>query len=792
VKLIAFDVVDAGTNKPIAGVRLVGRVMNQQRTWVTGEDGQVTLDVDGGAKTLSISATADGYVPTIVTWAAAPRGEGIPGEYLLRLERGTTIGGRVVDEAGQPVAGADVGLFLERKGQRSVGPTMLLGERVQLYNVHVKTDPEGYWHFDQAPARMDPARVQLSHPDFLSDELPGQRTAPPEEKLRDRSSVMVMVKGVTVAGRVTDPAGNPVAGARVSLGMNRYGHKSPTGKTGADGRYELAHCRPGQPAALVVVAKGLAPYMAEFALDEKGATRDVALAVARPMRVRVVNAKGEPVAGATVSAGAWRMLEVLEWRGTTDGEGRVTWVEAPTDPVGLNASAPGYVSVMERSVLGGDAEHVIKLVKILVVSGTVVDDETGKPVTGFRAVGGWTSAGRPAPFWSRDEGGVNYGPAGTGAFDFRESFQRDGYAVRVESAGYLPVESREIKPGEEDVKLEFRLKKGKDLVATLRSVDGKPLAGADVLLVNASSQIMVTNGKPTTQTFTLKTKADGAGKFRMDPQAGKFSVMVLHDLGYATLSPADLAKGDAVIVVRPWGTVRGTAWVGDKPAAGRTIVAMTDMRQPGVPRLDCNAVVDGRGQFILDRVPPGPLLVGIEVRTQVNQTMWNVTWTQRKQVDAVAGQAVEVKLGGEGRIVVGKLHVVQGEGPAGKTDWQLAAVRLTSKMPAGPKLPADWLKMSQEAREAWNQEWMKSPAGMAFSKAQVERRSYPAKVAADGTFRADGVEPGTYTVDARVNVRPADGGDALATGRGEVTVPGATGGTRRYEPVDAGVVELRG
>jgi protocatechuate 3,4-dioxygenase beta subunit len=297
LKLIELDVVDPATNKGVGGVKLAGRVNNQARTWMTGEDGHVKLDVDGGAKSLSIAATKDGYVPTTVTWAAAPRGEGIPSEYLMRLERGTTIGGRVVDEAGQPIAGVDVALHLERKGERSVGPTMIQGERVSLYNLHVKTDPDGRWHFDQAPGRIDPARVQLVHPDFLSDELLGQRTAPPEEKLRDQSSVMVMVKGVRVAGRVTDPAGKPVAGAQVSLGVTRFGYKSPTSRSGADGAYVLANCRPGQRATLIVRAKGRAPSMTQFQLDDAGATRDVQLEAARVMRIRVVDAKGRPVQG---------------------------------------------------------------------------------------------------------------------------------------------------------------------------------------------------------------------------------------------------------------------------------------------------------------------------------------------------------------------------------------------------------------------------------------------------------------------------------------------------------------
>jgi hypothetical protein len=390
---------------------------------------------------------------------------------------------------------------------------------------------------------------------------------------------------------------------------------------------------------------------------------------------------------------------------------------------------------------------------------------------------------------------VNYGPKGSGTFDFSENSQRDGYAVRVEAAGYLPVESRELKPGEEDVKLEFRMKKGKDLVATLRSADGRPLAGADVIVVNESSQVMVTNGKPTTQTFALKTKADAAGKFRFDPQAGKFTVMVLHDLGFATLTPEELAKDDAVIVVRPWATVRGTAFVGAKAAAGRTIVAQMGMPQPGEPRLDCNTVADEKGQFVLERVPPGKVSVGIEVRSQINQQMWSVTWTQRTPVEAVAGQTAEVKLGGTGRTVVAQLAAPAEIGD--KVDWHAAEVRLMGRPASKRQLPADYAQLAPEARRKVDEAWVKSPEGRAELEGTREmRRFYPAVVdGKDGSVRVEDVEPGTYLLSAQV-FRPAGavgaraGRDVWATAAVEVIVPETPEG-RNVDPVNVGDVDLK-
>jgi hypothetical protein len=729
-------------------------------------------------------------VPTTVTWAAAPRGEGIPGEYLMALERGTTIGGVVTDEAGKPIAGADVTLMLEREGDRSLGLTTVPGERASLYDVHVKTDPEGRWHFDQAPARLARVAVQLSHPDFVSDDPLSRREAPAEAKLRDQSALMVMTRGVAVAGRVVDPDGKPVAGAQVSLGLTRYGRGVPAAKTGADGRFVLANCRPGQQATLIVKARGWAPYATQFWLNGPESDREVKLEPGRAMRIRVVDSKGEPIAGAMVSANRWRDMDALSWRGATNADGRVVWNEAPADGVGLTASAEGYVQKMVWSVKAGDREHVITLPGVLKISGTVLDDATGKPIEKFQAIRGWTSdQGRAAPFWMRDRDPVNYGPDGT--FDYAEDFGRDGYAVRVEAAGYVPVESREIKPGEGNVRLEFRLKRGKDLAGTLRSIDGKPLGGADVLVVTESSQIMVSDGKPTSQTFTLMTKADGKGQFRFDPQAGKYSVLVLHERGYANLRPEDLAGDNPVVTVQPWATVRGTAYENRKPAAGRTIAAMA-ISHAYEPRIDCKAVANERGEFVLDRVPPGAVTVGIEVRSQINPQMWRTSWTEQTKVEAEAGQTLEIKLGATGRTLVGQLSAPNEIG--GEVKWYMADVWLKSSVPSKRQLPADYAQLAPAARQKVDEAWRASPEGQA--EAKVGRRYYAGTVEGrDGSFRMADVEPGKYVLHARV-MRPPERGAVApvlrvwAAAEVEVTVPDMPEG-RNVDPLNVEDVDLK-
>ena len=86
---------------------------------------------------------------------------------------------------------------------------------------------------------MEDPWIRLSHPDFLSDEMYGQTTKPALDKLRDLSGIMVIKKGLAVAGRVVDQDGTPIAGAKVMQGRDRWGSHYPETKTDAQGQFRF-------------------------------------------------------------------------------------------------------------------------------------------------------------------------------------------------------------------------------------------------------------------------------------------------------------------------------------------------------------------------------------------------------------------------------------------------------------------------------------------------------------------------------------------------------------------------
>src|SRR5262249_56506960 len=108
------------------------------------------------------------------------------------------------------------------------------------------------------PAGMDPGRVSsgFTHGDYE------RVNAPMGQALVDirRGQATVMPRGLEVTGRVVDPAGRPVLGAKVVRGSSLSGGDAPSTETDADGRFRFAHSPAGET-VLTVQIPGYAPAL---------------------------------------------------------------------------------------------------------------------------------------------------------------------------------------------------------------------------------------------------------------------------------------------------------------------------------------------------------------------------------------------------------------------------------------------------------------------------------------------------------------------------------------------------
>ena len=295
----------------------------------TSTPGQFEIPALPPGRRYGLWVSAPGYgqqsVPLGETEVEAVRVELEPVELKpAKLE----LAGQVVDVDDQPVAGVFV--HLSGDGQ----PTG-----------NARTDRDGRFRFEQVcegAARLS-ASARNSHGSISAE---GGETNV-VLRLGESLGAYAQAKPFKVTGTVTDPEGEPVAGAQVTV--------FPSGstrevKTGADGAFNLTwRLEPWQAeqghSALLVVRDPARNLAAAEDLDEDTPTLDIQLQPALTLTGRVEDPDESPLAGAEV--GVWllaaRTYSQLDQKlATTDAQGQF---EIRTLPAGLQylvfASAQG-------------------------------------------------------------------------------------------------------------------------------------------------------------------------------------------------------------------------------------------------------------------------------------------------------------------------------------------------------------------------------------------------------------------------------------------------------------------
>ncbi len=194
-RVVAGRVLDEKGRKPLAGA-LVWAPEAPAVFARTAADGGYRLPVPAAARRLR--ADAAGHLPAQIDLPAGADAEaGVPGPTLL-LEPTRTFTDTVTDEAGEPIAGADVVARVRLYGSDD-GPGPLYPE------LRGRSGEDG--RFALRGVGFVAYDVAVVHPDFapLRAEVPAAFPAPDFE----------LGAGATLSGRVTGGGGEPLAGARI-------------------------------------------------------------------------------------------------------------------------------------------------------------------------------------------------------------------------------------------------------------------------------------------------------------------------------------------------------------------------------------------------------------------------------------------------------------------------------------------------------------------------------------------------------------------------------------------------
>ncbi len=755
--------------KPLPYAKIHSSIWTHEKGFQANHDyktdaaGVASVELPKSFYILRLWASKKGFADLFANWEQNELGSGakLPAEYVIRMERAVTAGGRIVDEQGKPIAGAKVEVHLGRdlKPVNSDGRTSYNWALADRSNT---TDDEGRWRIDNVPnhpqVKLD---LFVSHPDYVPDKWDSRRNyqsaaGVTTEMLLKETAILPIKHGIRVQGQVTDPAGKPIKGALVIYGDDSYGSHEPCKfPTDAEGRYRLP-ALPPELTTLTVIAADLAPQLRRVMLRDGLPPQDFRLAAGKRIRLRIVDAVGKPVAKAYVGIDGWKGSKSLysdhnpnhpkvpdtKIPKRANADGIWQWDSAPDDPVKIKIEMPGFAP-HELEIAGGAAERTIVLRPDHRITGRVTDAVTGKPIPSFTVMHldvfrkDWFVAER-----SQAVAGKN------GRLNYLAERTDIPLRLRVEAPGYRTQDGPEFHVGDDSSRTQdFRLQPSEPISGVVCDAAGKPVAKAEVLLATPTEESRVQSRGP--DWGNHKTFTNATGRFKFSDPGEPFVVIAQADAGFAFAEFPAGHHDAGILHLRPWASIRGQFRDGGKPVRGATIllslVRINTLDRPRINTTPLQTVTSADGRFEFARVPPVPISVWAYLGPWKDDGFRS---GPHVPLDLKPGQKVELNLGSGAAIVNGKVKLT-GKVPE-NLDCTYSLNYLVQRAPAIDP-PPDIARLGFDARKGWRDSWTQSPEGQAYLNTL---RHWFVKLAADGTFRISGVAAGEYDLAIAVYAKP--------------------------------------
>ena len=768
---LLLKVLDTESGLPVANARLT---LSEITQFPSRSTNYFETDVNGTATlpqpvaevlhwSYRIELFHDGYVPKYVSWSET-LGDAFaefPSEYATKLDRGVKIGGTVVNEANQPIGAAKVVFSVTGPAPGSARTRERL---TMMGNYHQElTDEQGVWKCDHVPKEFGMISYRLLHRKYQdvtyycdSPNAAASRGVSrlPQKDLLSGTARMEMKRGLVVAGAVVDPEGKPIYRAKITQDHDWLKEEGSLW-TDEQGRFRFQNARPKE-LILTVQVDGFAPLEKTLTPEQNVEDLRFELAKGALLLGRVLDEAGNPIPTARISFGSDAFNRYrLEWRTSSDHDGRFTWHSAPGNSENYAVSAEGFEPLSKIFLVADGTEKTVTLRKQsgqdapVNLAGTVVDSETKEPIRNFRIFLEATDrAERPGGGYDESttrtelSGGVE-----PGKFKLQLSGKTSRFALEVLADGYLPVSlTNDLHAAA--LNLNFALRPASALNGIVQSPEGKPVEGALVVLCTARDRARMeapAQFKLSAHDFSTRTETDSSGRFDLPWRTGLKKIVIGAKAGYAEVSPEELIASPKVIL-QPWGRIEGVFKIGQRIGTNETIW-LSNMnwvwdRRPPV-QLFLDTKTDAEGRFVLEGVPPGEHKIAWRPGFRDGK-IGEIPVSHGMPVVVKPGETTRITLGGSGRAVIGRATFAGDR----KVDWLQDVNTLTLKKPNEPIRPSrenfasaeDFSKALMSFEKVNHQFWI-SDAGMdALRKA----RTYVVIFKPDCSFRIDDVPAGNY------------------------------------------------
>jgi hypothetical protein len=533
-----------------------------------------------------------------------------------KLKRAFALTGKVTDERGRPLSGVEV-IVYQSSSHGCFNPLLVGGD-------WPKTGKDGRFLADGMPIGLPREQRQVAgffHPEYERRFV--QRIGDLPRNSEGVASIDVKLrKGLELSGAVRDTRGRRIKGASVLvMAMQTYEGdpgcaRSPARwglKTDKNGRF-VAKSLPRMYYHVIVTHKSHPSGSAMFVNLMRRSRKNIEVVLDRKSGVlagTVTEADGSAAAGVTLTAGQYASRDKRVAQTNKRGRYRMDGFVP-----GLVAGFDGFsdLDTLAWFVPPNKTADIV-LPRKVTVAGRLVDACSGRPVRGKKQI--LLSA---EPRWGR--GFLAEAPTASGVFKVREVWPGT-YYVCADAQDYQRT-CRKMEVGQSGCDLgDVPIHRGVTLQGTIRTSNGKPVAGADVFIDSPQFYDGMSVRTNARGRYVFRRLSDGTYHFRVRTKG--WATFCLHELAL----PLDKRKVVKDVRMRKGVRLSGKVMDGSRPVTKQMVILSSRAVRKGRLKRPwiSDTATNEDGLFVFENVSPGKyaLRCGIEERNITVRSAGNTT-----------------------------------------------------------------------------------------------------------------------------------------------------------------------